>query len=515
MQSYFTSPLNRSYKLLTLFIFALASLSSAAQDNTIEVNIDSTKRFQTIDHFGASDCWSMQHIGGWSEPNRSRVADLLFSTTKGIGLSGWRFNIGAGINRDRIPAAWRTAETFEISEGQYDWNRQKEEQWFLHAAKARGVSTFVGFANSPPARMTRNGFTNASHDVGTTNLKEGYEAQYATYLVDILDHFRNHPNPEKRIPFGWVSPINEPQWDWDESWQEGNRASNQDIKSVVLALSKEIKKRNLNMKVLAVESGESIHLYGPFQKSVDLYGAEYGNYLTLLTEHDELRQATGNVISSHGYFSDTVKDRLVARRTELREVLDQYPNWTYWQTEYCVMQGSNNEGGGGRDLTMNVALDVARIIHLDLAVANASAWNWWTSVSPEDYKDGLIYTNYKKPGDEETIILPKLLWAYGQFSRFIRPGARRIEMSGADDIYGLLGSAYVNSDGSQVLVFINMSDEPQTAKIQFDDSGSDQNLSTTEFYETSKNRSLERVPLQSGDGLLVVPGRSIQTLIRR
>jgi hypothetical protein len=28
--------------------------------------------------------------------NKDSIADLLFSTTKGIGLSAWRFNLGAG-----------------------------------------------------------------------------------------------------------------------------------------------------------------------------------------------------------------------------------------------------------------------------------------------------------------------------------------------------------------------------------------------------------------------------------
>ena len=33
---------------------------------------------------------------------------------------------------------------------------------------------------------------------------------------------------------------------------------------------------------------------------------------------------------------------------------------------------------------------LARIIHLDLTLCGVSAWQWWTAVSPVDYKDGLI-----------------------------------------------------------------------------------------------------------------------------
>jgi O-glycosyl hydrolase len=493
--------------------FSLLAQFGVAHAQTLEVSIDFETRFQTIDHFGASDCWSMQHIGGWSDVSRNRVADLLFSTKEGIGLSGWRFNIGAGINRERISAKWRTIETFELSEGEYDWDRQKEEQWFLRAAKSRGVSTFTAFANSPPARMTRNGFTNASADVGTTNLKTGYEGQYATYLLDIVEHFQRHPIQQMRVPIRWLSPINEPQWDWDESGQEGNRASNGDIESVILALSEEIQKRRMDLKILSVESGESVHLYGPFQKSIDLYGGEYGNYLGMLSDNPNLAKATGNVISSHGYWADSADDRLLSRRRELGEFLKKYPDWTYWQTEYCIMQGADNEGGGGRDLTMKTALDVARIIHLDLVEAGASAWNWWTAVSPENYKDGLIYTDYKKPGDEESIIIPKLLWVYGHFSRFVRPGAVRVNVQGGNDINGLLVSAYDNPEGKPVAVFINMSDSPIDFELNINQKPLNQALKWLRIFETSKEYDLE---VGVGDspkgGVFTIPGRSIQTI---
>jgi len=55
-------------------------------------------KHQEIDNFGASDCWTMQKIGVWSEASKNKIADLLFDQEKGIGLSLWRFNIGGGTN---------------------------------------------------------------------------------------------------------------------------------------------------------------------------------------------------------------------------------------------------------------------------------------------------------------------------------------------------------------------------------------------------------------------------------
>ena len=59
------------------------------------------------------------------------------------------------------------------------------------------------------------------------------------------------------------------------------------------------------------------------------------------------------------------------------------------------------------------------------------------SVSPSDYKDGLIYITdlNGKMGELEStrndglIEQSKMLWAFGNFLRFVRPGMRRVGAS--------------------------------------------------------------------------------------
>jgi len=189
------------YFIALLVCMMSCTVACAAELTRLLIDLD--QRFQTIDHFAASDCWSIQKLDSWSEQNRNRLADLLFSTDKGIGLSMWRFNIGGGINTVTIRDPWRTVESFEIAPGQYDWSRQAGQRWFLAAAKARGVNKFLAFVNSPPGRMTRSGLTNAGlpqggQIEGSTNLKPGFEPQFAKYLADILEHFARHPDPSRR-----------------------------------------------------------------------------------------------------------------------------------------------------------------------------------------------------------------------------------------------------------------------------------------------------------------------------
>ncbi|MGQ9739320.1 MAG: glycoside hydrolase, partial [Armatimonadota bacterium] len=109
------------------------------------VRVATNLRYQRMENFGASGAWSIDPIGKeWSEENKNRLADLLFSREEGIGLSLWRFNIGAGgALTDQLWAPWRGAEVFKADErAEYDWSKHAGQQWFLRAAQKRGVERF-------------------------------------------------------------------------------------------------------------------------------------------------------------------------------------------------------------------------------------------------------------------------------------------------------------------------------------------------------------------------------------
>ena len=52
------------YKALLFSLFATANLF--AQHPAIHFEIETDQPCQTMDYFGASDCWSMQFIGLWA-----------------------------------------------------------------------------------------------------------------------------------------------------------------------------------------------------------------------------------------------------------------------------------------------------------------------------------------------------------------------------------------------------------------------------------------------------------------
>ena len=465
--------------------------------------VDPGKRFQVMDNFGANDAWSMQKIGAWSATGKNRIADLLFATNSGIGLTCWRFNLGAGINHQTIRNDWRTVESFEVAPGKYDWNRQANERWFLRAAKARGVRQFAATVYSPPLRLTRNGLSNLGADaVSTTNLKPGAETEFARYLTDILTHFRDQADPAERIDFDYVLPVNEPQWDWTAA-QEGNRAANADLQRIFRALQRKLAAAGLRTKILGPESGSIPDMYELDDSARKKWHADYGDYLRLICGDPQLATGFGGVISYHSYWSDRIPDQLVPHRTALGRAAAAYPGWKLWQSEYCIMEY-------GRDLTMASALRVARVIHCDLTLANAAAWQWWEAVANEDFKSGLIYTDYQRPGDAESIYESKILWTLGNYSRFIRPGMQRIELHGTpppDMEKGVLGSAYRQPEtGRLVLVFINLSRRPQALQLV----GTGAKFATFTTSATDNLRPGTPVDLAQG---WTLPARSVVTFV--
>ena len=152
-------------KVVYLIFLLLCGIPLGAQ----EIIMDPTVEYQTIAHFGASDAWRMQFVGkNWPLEKREHIADLLFSkeldengNPKGIGLSLWRFYIGSGSahqgDSSDIQNEWRRGECFLKPDGTYDWTRQEGQQWFLEAAKKRGVEKYLAFTLTAPVHYSING----------------------------------------------------------------------------------------------------------------------------------------------------------------------------------------------------------------------------------------------------------------------------------------------------------------------------------------------------------------------
>lgn len=515
----------KTFLILTAALASIHLFAQHAPSCIAKYIINTDDAQQTIEHFGASDAWSMQFIGLWPEQQQSQIADWLFSTDndatgkpKGIGLSVWRFNLGAGSaeqgDSSHIDYGTRT-ECFLQPDGSYNWNKQLGQRRFLKLAKDRGVNHFLAFLNSVPVYFTQNGLaTNTGRDK-TMNIKSDCYDDAARFIVRSLNGLEKHDS----IHFDYFCPVNEPEWEWVGPKQEGSPATNMEIAKLVRAVGKEMKKSHLSTQILVNETGDMRYLIG---KRGD--GHSFGNNMENFfnpTKKDTYIGGTPNVpqlIVGHSYWSNTPVDTMRAVRLAIKEEAKKQ-GLKFWQTELCIMQNDEEiGGGGGYDYSMRTALYVARVIHYDLVMANACSWSWWRAAGG-DYKDGLIRLFSDPKMTNGWAVDSKLLWALGNYSRFIRPGATRYAINALDkagnaitegdtDPRGILCSAYRNANGNWVVVAINYSNSPQPFHFGIKD---DHHPLLWKMYRTSDRSAESLLPLGTTRGDTELAPQSITT----
>jgi len=486
--------------------------SPSLQADEVTLSIDVSERYQKIDNFGASDAWAIQFVGNWPVEKRNAIADLLFSTDtasngqpEGIGLSLWRFNIGAGSaqqgEESGIRDEWRQAESFLEEDGSYNWQRQAGQVWFLKAAKERGVNKFLAFPNSPPVNLTKNGKAFASD--AKPNLAPERFSAYADFLADVIQGVER----TQGISFGYISPVNEPQWDWSDGGQEGTPFMNEDIAGIVKALNTSLERRSLPTKIDIAESGKINYLYEAADKpdrgnQIEAFFDSGSPYYVGDLSH------VGKVVSAHSYFTTSPFDQAVAERKKLAAKVASVPDFEFWMSEYCILGDNAGEmDGNKRNLGIDPAIYLARVVHNDLTIANATAWQWWLAVSPYDYKDGLVYVDKNKADGE--YYESKMLWVLGNYSRFIRPGAVRVDakLAGAKSQANTL---YIDTERNQLItVAVNAGIEP--VKIKLAAKGA--TIVSIRTYVTAAEQDLKPGNILSSDSDIILSPRSVTTLV--
>lgn len=505
---------------VVLFLVSSGFYSLTAQNNVVlEVEIDSAIVFQTLRNFAASDAWAAQFVGNWPDTKKNIIADLLFSTDykddgspMGIGLSAWRFNIGAGSSAQGdeggIIDPWRRTEGFLQDDGNYNWENQSGQRWFLQAAKNRGVDQFIAFVNSPPIQLTKNRKSHSSDGLSANVSKENYVA-YASFLADFTEHFRK----EKEIHFDYISPYNEPQWEW-KGGQEGSPWNNDELAGMTRVLDSVFVSKNIDSKIEITEAGAIDYLtiekdkFSNRSNQIEaFFNPENPDYLGNL-------ESVAPKVVAHSYFTTWDMAKLQKERERIAEKLVKHPSLEYWMSEYCILENNEEIKGKGKDLGMQTALYVARVIHADLTIANASAWHWWLAMSPYDFKDGLIY--HDKNTLDGDFSDSKLLWAFGNYSRFIRPGAIRIKVAYENFNKektlkdGVLISAYKNTNSDIVIVAINQKEKEIDIQLN---RAAFSNFSII-GYVTDEKKDLTLLPKTTNDdGLIAISGKSITTLV--
>lgn len=504
---------------------ALVALAGTISAQSIKVYVvDKNITYQEIDNFSASDAWRCHFVGKyWPQEKKEEIADLLFKrefdekgNPKGMALTNWRVNVGAGSYENReakeVNNSWNRTECFLLPDGTYDFSKQAGQQWFMKATKERGVNNFLFFTNSAPYFMTRSGAT-VSTDRNYINLQEDKFDDFARFLVNCTKHFRG-----LGYDVNYISPINEPNVEWHtNAFQEGSFATKSDIYRLVAELDKVIEEEQVETKILIPELGELKYLFevdSAANMPDDIIHSMFyknGEYSVLGFKN------LFNCVAAHDYWTAYPPKLLVDIRTDLRKALEQNGHQTkFWASEYCILE-KNKEITMEPSLikSINLGLYVARIIHSDLALANASAWQWWTALSMGE--DVPIQLLPMKDSSTESIkydgiISPtKMFWTTANYSFFIRPGMKRIDVkpthivSDLEAATSLMVSSY--TDNKEIItVIINYTDKEELLDLKCE------KAKTGKLYVTSIDKNLEYVG-EHALKKLSIPARSVVTVV--
>lgn len=165
-------------------------------------------------------------------------------------------------------------------------------------------------------------------------------------------------------------------------------------------------------------------------------------------------------------------------------------NKEYWETEVDTGAASGDSPGDG----IASALLTATTMHNDLTKANLNAWHYWWMYCSNN--SGCLY-------DTGTKVWTKRLWAMGNFSRFVRPGWKRVATSGTAPS-GVLVSAYINP-ANNALSIVAINSNTSSKSVSFYVSGTAPCSLTP--YETSASQSLGQ-----GSAVTVAQSRVTVTL---
>ncbi|MFC5683058.1 glycoside hydrolase [Flavobacterium sp. MAHUQ-51] len=519
--------------------FSCSSDNEEKSDSEIsvirELTINLDMSLQTMEGFGASDAWQCNNIGkNWPIEKRNAIADLLFSkevdsegNPKGIGLSLWRFNLGAGSTEQGdasdIIDEWRRTECFTIDGLTYDMSKQEGQVWFMKAAKNRGVDKLLAFTNSAPVYLTQNGKAHASINT-FYNLTDGKMPELADFWVNAIEKL----NTVHNLTIDYVSPFNEPQYEWDGSGQEGSPASNANIYSFVKILSSKLQEKGLNSKIVVGEAGA----FEPLYKTVS--GKENrSNQIDYFFAPNSTKNIAGlsnvkKTISGHSYWQVWPLSEMISSRKALANRASSISGLSVWASEYSILENPGTaelpDGAGpGRDLGMRTALWVARIISTDISIGGVTSWQWWTAVSRGDYKDGLVYVDNgitEGAGDanyckfDGFVRDSKTLWALGNFSFFVKPGMQRIlipNLNNESAITDTMITAYKDEVNKKiVIVAVNMSESTRVYNLNLSGGKIVDNKLTP--YVTSATMSLKKLAAVNTDNV-EIPARSVVTYV--
>ena len=434
--------------------------------------------------WGTSLCWWANRIG-YSDVLAQKAADILYNAETGLGMNIARYNIGGGddpthrhITRtdSMMPGFWVLDEA--TGEHIFDGTQDENQRNVLLRAMAVCGDDFIveAFSNSPPYYMTESGCSSGATFAAQNNLREDQVEAFAEYLAQVALYYKENYG----INFQSMSPMNEPNtayWEAFSPKQEGCHVSPGESQSaILLATQKALEEKGLG----------NILLVGTDETSTMMAASSF-NKLSA-----EAKDALAR-IDTHSYKIGQLEE-LQALAAENGKNL--------WMSE---VDGDYTLGKDSGE--MGAALWLANKMISDIQGLMPSAWILWQGIDNHISSEGYMGNrDFGMPDlsrgywgltvvdhDNEEIHLTKKYYAFGQLSRYIRPGYRILTT--AEN--GVL-AAYSDEEKKLVIVVVNAEDADFEVGFSLD--GFRYDGGTAEVIRTSKDENwvvLPEIPVQT------------------
>ncbi|HTU72333.1 MAG TPA: cellulose binding domain-containing protein [Trebonia sp.] len=430
--------------------------------------------FQTITGFGASEAFgeAATVMDASSSVQQQALGDL-YSPTTGAGLDILRNEVSADSGDTIEPTAPSSPSATPSYASLASINQDMGQLWFAQQIKADyGVTNVFADAWSAPAFMKTNDSPDNGGAVcgvsGATCSSGSWVQAYANYLKQYAADYAAAGDP-----LTYIGPEN-----------EANLSTSYD-----------------SMQLSPAQTVNILDALGPTMASSGLStqveccateGWDYAQQYAAAIEADSTANADTPVFTSHGYTQ--------APTTPLS-------GWTKpaWETEWSTFESWDPAWDDGTDAS---GLTWAQHIFAGLDSANLNAFlYWWGSTTPSENGDneGLIEIN------GSTVIPSGRLWAFGNFSRYVRPGAVRIGATTSDG--NLTLDAFKNTNGTITVVALETGTSSDPVTFSLAGTGVANGATVTPYLTNSSSdvAAQATTTVSGGSFSYTMPARSLVT----
>ena len=441
------------FKCVTALLCVLSIFAAGRRASAVDVTVDAGQRYQTIEGFGTC-------LVAWADSFRKlyRTEDFQSLYVRNIGCNMLRVNM------------W--GPTFEKPTEDYTQIRCEDFNMDCDGGRPRIFVDFgkgirkldpavkiIGTVWSPPAwmKVTKSITDKKSGAIragGYGDISNRVDPKYFRHCCKwMVEYVKLHD--KQGVPFYAVSPGNEVQFTqsfescvWDGA----------DYVTIIIMLR----------EMLDAEGYGHVKIFGPETMTSHMYEGGTGSYVKAIVENPKALKSL-DVFATHGY-EDGVKAEMSA--TSSGRFWDMIKNTgkPFWITE---------GGTGGHDWPEPIQNGIGNALHNALVAGNCSAFVPWQITEGRKSTHGIMVMS---------TYTPKTYTAM-HYSKFIRPGARRIE---AEPAFGAVqvGAFLHEKNGDVTILAINPAEQQHALNLTFRNL---KGLASLKVYRTSASENLQQV----------------------